>query len=89
VTPATIATQEAEQVVTVATVATVTVAVNPEPSRELTAEEESRIRVWLAHIEELDPDIIADLLAKCRVDSDARRYFLKRAEEIRQNSSNQ
>ena len=82
VTPATIATQETEQAVTVAPVATVAVAVNPGPPHELSAEEESSIRAWLAHIEETDTDIIAELLNKCCADSHARRYFLQRAEEV-------
>jgi hypothetical protein len=81
-TPASSATHEAEQGVTVAPVATVAVANNPELLHELTAEEESSIRAWLTHIEETDPDIIAELLNKCRADSDARRYFLQRAEEV-------
>lgn len=86
-TPATIATREAEQVVTVAPVATVAVAINPELLRELTAEEESSIHAWLTHIDETDPDIIDEVLDKCRTDSDARRYFLQRAEEVQETVS--
>lgn len=82
VTPATTATQEAEQAVTVAPVATVTVAMNPQPRHELSIEDESSIHAWLAHIEETAPDIIAELLDQCRADSEARRYFLQRAEEV-------
>ena len=44
--------------------------------------EESAIRAWLAHIEESDPAIIADLLEKCRTDADARSYFIGRAAEV-------
>lgn len=70
-TPATIATPEADQVLTVAEVATVAVTVKPEPqvkpkrqpaSPELSADEESRIRAWLTHIEETIPAIIAEVL---------------------------
>ena len=82
VTPATIATQEAEQAVTVAPVATVAVAMNLQPRHEISTEDESSIRAWLAHIEETDPDIITEVLDKCHADSDARRYFLQRAEEV-------
>ena len=89
-TPATIATQQVGQTSSVAAVATVTVAVMPESaielkklpaSTELTADEESRIRAWLTHIEETDSDIIADVLKRSRSDSGARVYFLDRAEE--------
>jgi hypothetical protein len=48
----------------------------------MTPGEESAIRVWLAHIEETDPAIIADLLDKCRTDADARGYFIGRAAEV-------
>jgi len=80
VTPATIATQETEQVVTVATVATVAVA-SPSASA-MTAEEETMIHAWLTHIEETDPDIIADVMNKCRFDLEARTYFLQRSKEV-------
>lgn len=76
-TPATLATQEPAQQETVATVA-----VAPEPWIKLSADDESSIRAWLAHIEETDPNIIAELLDKCCADSGARRYFLQRAEEL-------
>jgi len=62
--------------------ATVAVAEPPKPLPELTSEEESNIRAWLAHIEETDPAIIAEVLDKCRNDLEARRYFLKRSEEV-------
>jgi hypothetical protein len=81
-TPATIATQETDEVATVAPVATVAVAANPEPLPELSPDEETSIQTWLAHIEETDPEIIAEVLNKCRDDWDARRYFLKRSEEV-------
>ncbi|MEJ1381089.1 MAG: hypothetical protein RPT95_09010 [Candidatus Sedimenticola sp. (ex Thyasira tokunagai)] len=80
-TPATTATQEADKSKTVASVATVAV-VEPEPSPELSPDDETRIRAWLAHIEETDPAIIAEVLDKCCDDLDALRYFLKRTEEV-------
>jgi hypothetical protein len=81
-TPATLATQEADEPVTVAPVATVAVAEQPEPPPELSPDEESNIQAWLAYIEETDPAIIAEVVDKCRDDLEARRYFLKRAEEV-------
>ena len=81
-TPATTATHEVDSPVTVAPVATVAVAVKPEPLSELSPDQETRIRAWLVHIEETDPDIIAEVLNQCRNESDARRYFLKRSEEV-------
>lgn len=91
-TPATIATHQAGQASSVAAVATVTVAVKPESSiktkrepasTELTIDEESKIRAWLALIEETDSEIIAEVLEKCRSNIEARVYFLHRAEEVR------
>jgi hypothetical protein len=81
-TPATPATQQADKPVTVAPVATVTVAKMPEPLPELSPEEESNIRAWLTYIEETDPAIITEVVDKCRNDLEARRYFLKRSEEV-------
>jgi len=78
-TVATVATQETDQPVTVATVA---VTKQPEPRPELTPDEASNIRAWLAHIEETDPAIIAEVVDNCRNDQDARRYFLKRSGEV-------
>ena len=90
-TPATIATLQAGQTKSVAAVATVTVAVMPEssielkklPATKLTADEESKIRVWLTHIEETDSEIITEVLKKCRSNIEALVYFLHRAEEVR------
>jgi hypothetical protein len=48
----------------------------------MTAEEETAIRIWLAHIEETDTDIIAEVLIQCRADLEARAYFLRRADEV-------
>lgn len=81
-TPATTATQEVENPVTVAPVATVAVAVKPEPLPELSTNQEASIRAWLAYIEETDPDIITEIVNQCRYETDARRYFLKRSEEV-------
>ena len=81
-TPATTTTQEVDNTVTVAPVATVAVAVKPEPLSKLSPDQEASIRAWLAHIDETDPDIIIKVLNKCRNESDARRYFLKRSEEV-------
>ena len=81
-TPATPTTQEADKPVTVTPVATVAVAEQPEPLPELSSDEESSILAWLAHIEETDPAIIAEVVDKCRNDREACRYFLKRSEEV-------
>jgi hypothetical protein len=83
-TPATTATQEAVQQVTVASVAPVAVAVKPEPLPKLTPDEETCIRAWLAYIEEKDADIITEVLDLCSVDPNARQYFLQRAKEVPQ-----
>jgi predicted RNA-binding Zn ribbon-like protein len=45
--------------------------------------EEAALRAWLSHIEETDADIIEHVIAKCRLDEDARDYFLRRALEQR------
>jgi hypothetical protein len=92
-TPATVATQEAEIGRTVAEVATVAVANPEEASLErhiedttpaLSETEESAIRTWLAHIEEANPDEIADVLNRCSKDPNAKAYFLLRAQEAPQ-----
>ena len=77
-TPATLATQETASGTTVAQVATVAVAKPP----ALTVEEETAIRAWLAHIEETDTEIIAEVLNQCHADGEARAYFLRRADEV-------
>lgn len=48
----------------------------------MTANDEALIRTWLAYIEETDQDTIAEVLAKCRDNPEARAYFLHRAEEM-------
>jgi len=74
-TLATPATHEQAKVGTVAKVASVAVA------NQLLAEEETTIRAWLAHIEETDPEIIAEVIEKCQRNIEARAYFLRRSEE--------
>jgi len=81
-TPATPATQEADKPVTVAPVATVAVAELPEPLPELSPDEKSNIRAWLAHIEEIDPAIIAEVVDRCQRDGEARAYFLEQAKQV-------
>lgn len=86
--PATAATEEGEKAGTVARVATVAVANPPSaestPTAPMTADEESAIRAWLAHIEETDTAIIAIVLGQCRADAEARGYFLRQAGEMPQ-----
>ena len=81
--PAIPATQPRERPETVARIATVAVA-NPTEEKILpmTAEEEKAIRVWLEHIEETDPEIIAEVMDRCQRDGEARAYFLRRSEEV-------
>ncbi len=75
-TVATPATHKGAKAGTVANVASVAVA------NQLLAEEETAIRAWLAHIEEADPATIADVLAKCAANPDARAYCLEQARQI-------
>ena len=74
-TLATPATHKGARAGTVANVASVAVA------NQLLAEEETAIRVWLAHIEETDPATIADVLARCQSDAQARAYCLEQARQ--------
>ncbi len=84
--PAIAATEEGEKAGTVARVATVAVANPPSakstPTAPMTADEESAIRAWLAHIEESDAAIVAVVLGQCRADVEARGYFLRQAAEV-------
>lgn len=41
--------------------------------------EEQVVRRWLAHIQEDDPEIIDEVIHKCRDNPEARSYFLHRA----------
>ena len=75
-TLATPATHKGARAGTVANVASVAVA------NQLLAEEETAIRAWLAHIEEADPATIADVLARCQSDAQARAYCLEQARQI-------
>jgi hypothetical protein len=81
--PAIAATQSKGVSITVARVATVAVA-NPTKTKTapMTAEEEKAIRAWLKHIEETDPELISELVEKCRDDQEARWYFLKRSKKV-------
>lgn len=81
--PAIPATQPKGEGVTVAKIATVAVA-NPTEAEtaSMTAEEEKAIRAWLAHIEETDPEIIAEVMDKCQREGEARAYFLRRSKEV-------
>lgn len=54
------------------------------PVTPLTEEDATMIRAWLTYIEETDEDIIADVLDQCRIDADAREYFIDRARETLQ-----
>lgn len=45
----------------------------------MTAVQKTRLLAWLAHIEETDPAVIEEILARCDGDMDARAYFLERA----------
>ena len=81
-TPATVATQETANTATVAQVATVAVAKSQPPATAMTTAEEAAIRAWLAHIEETDVDIIAQVLSKCRTHAEARLCFLRHANEV-------
>lgn len=75
-TVATPATHKGAKAGTVANVASVAVA------NQLFPEEEAPIRAWLAHIEETDPATIADVLAQCQSDAQARAYCLEQARQI-------
>lgn len=52
------------------------------PDAVISEIEEATIRAWLTHMGETDPDIIAEVLDKCRADMQAQAYFLRRAEEV-------
>jgi len=43
---------------------------------------ESKIRAWLKYIEETDSDVIEEIIKRCKVNPEARQYFLMRSEEI-------
>ena len=81
--PAIPATQPKGSAATVARIATVAVA-NPTEMQTapMTAEEERAIHAWLGHIEETDPEIIAEVMDKCQREGEARAYFLRRSKEV-------
>lgn len=55
---------------------------NAEKINAITAEQENRIRIWMAREGETDAQIIGEYLDGCRHDPEALAYFLKRAEEV-------
>jgi hypothetical protein len=57
------------------------------PAAPMTAEEETAIRAWLAHIEETDPALIAETIERCQQDEDARAYFVWRAESFEERAA--
>ena len=81
-TTATPATQGVEGPATVAQVATVAVAEQLDELPELSSQQEGNIRTWLAHIDETDSGIIAEVVDKCRFDLAARKYVLKLSQEM-------
>ena len=65
--------------------ATVTPLDDPKPQTTgMTANDEKLIRQWLAHIGEINPENIDDVLRQCKTDTTAFQYFLLRAHEIPQ-----
>jgi hypothetical protein len=52
-----------------------------QPDALSTGNQEAVIRAWLVLIKEIDEAIAADVLAPCRLDEDARKYFIGRAGE--------
>lgn len=81
-TPATPATYAKTYTLSVAGVATVAVALVPEPTYPMTAEQDAAIRAWLEHIDESDAEVVADVLNRCCTDLTARLYVLQCAEEM-------
>lgn len=81
-TPATFATQGGERGRAVATVAVATLRI-PMSARQLSAsmsiKEETAITAWLTWIKENDPATAAEVIERCRRDTDAREYFTGRA----------
>jgi hypothetical protein len=49
-----------------------------QPLAPMTQREESAILEWLALIDEADPGIISEVIARCKRDLDARNYFTGR-----------
>lgn len=60
-----------------------TVLAVPQPGKsEISHADETRIRAWLAHIDETDPVMIEETLQRCATDPEALAYFLWRAQEV-------
>ncbi len=78
VTPATLVTSNVGSGTIVAAVATVAVVTSLQP---MTQEDEALIRAWLEYIEETEPMIINEVIERCRVDTEAQAYFLRRTAE--------
>ncbi|MCM8600057.1 MAG: hypothetical protein NFW04_15605 [Candidatus Accumulibacter sp.] len=53
-----------------------------QPDTLLAGDREAAVLAWLAQIDETDQAIVAEVLALCRHDDDARAYFLGRANEV-------
>lgn len=49
---------------------------------DMTQADELAIRGWLAYIDEDDPLVVEQVIHRCRVDPDARQYFLMRSREV-------
>ncbi len=52
-----------------------------QPAAPLLPDNEAAIQAWLAHIGETNRDIIDSVFEQCRVDNDARDYFIHRVGE--------
>ncbi len=55
---------------------------------DLAHSEELAVRHWLAEIEEDDPLMVEQVIYRCKVNPDARQYFLMRSAEVTQASYN-
>ncbi|CAA9892676.1 hypothetical protein METHB2_790010 [Candidatus Methylobacter favarea] len=55
----------------------------------LSIDQEKAIRAWLSAIGEVDQAMIAETLARCRDDPDAKAYFLGRAKEAVETKANE
>lgn len=59
-----------------------TSSLNNAQQAQLKMNEDVAIKKWLAHINETDPQIIADVIQQCYDDPEANEYFLGRAKEV-------
>lgn len=55
---------------------------------DLTHADELAVRHWVAEIEEGDPLMVEQVIFRCRVNPDARQYFLMRSAEVPQGTDN-